>query len=207
MVAGVEYEVDCIIYASGFEVGTAFTAPRRLRHDRPRRREAVGALGRRHADQARHARARLPERVHRAGLAGRQPHLERAAQLHRGGHDDRHDRARTRSTAATTRSRSPRRREDAWMELLLLRRPGWASIGSPDCTPGYYNNEGQPGGSAASGSSAIPAARHGVLPVPRPVAQPTATSTASNSGRPDTLPGRFRGNARAAGAIGSATDF
>ena len=26
MVGGVEYEVDCIIYASGFEVGTAFTA-------------------------------------------------------------------------------------------------------------------------------------------------------------------------------------
>ena len=25
VVAGVEYEVDCIIYASGFEVGTAYT--------------------------------------------------------------------------------------------------------------------------------------------------------------------------------------
>jgi hypothetical protein len=30
----------------------------------PRRRDAVGALGRRHADPARHARARLPEPVH-----------------------------------------------------------------------------------------------------------------------------------------------
>ena len=32
VVAGVEYEVDCIIYASGFEVGTDVHAPRRLRH-------------------------------------------------------------------------------------------------------------------------------------------------------------------------------
>ena len=45
--AGVEYEVDCIIYASGFEVGTDVHAPRRLRPDRPRRREALRALGRR----------------------------------------------------------------------------------------------------------------------------------------------------------------
>ena len=29
VVAGVEYEVDCIIYASGFEVGTAARAPGR----------------------------------------------------------------------------------------------------------------------------------------------------------------------------------
>ena len=49
VVAGVEYEVDCIIYASGFEVGTEHT--RRAGFDLigPRRRAAVGALGRRHA--------------------------------------------------------------------------------------------------------------------------------------------------------------
>ena len=31
--------------------------------------------------------------------------------------------------------------EDAWVELLLI-GPG-PMLGSPDCTPGYYNNEGQ----------------------------------------------------------------
>ena len=89
VVGGVEYEVDCIIYASGFEVGTEHT--RRMGYDveRPRRRAAVGVLGRRHAHQARHPRARLPEPVHRAADAGRQPHLERAPQPHRGGQDDR----------------------------------------------------------------------------------------------------------------------
>jgi len=35
--------------------------------------------------------------------------------------------------------------EDAWMELLL-NGPNLGIIGSADCTPGYYNNEGQPGG-------------------------------------------------------------
>ena len=38
--------------------------------------------------------------------------------------------------------------EDAWLELLLT-GPGLA-FGSPDCTPGYYNNEGQPAGPGAS---------------------------------------------------------
>jgi cyclohexanone monooxygenase len=33
--------------------------------------------------------------------------------------------------------------EDAWVELLLS-GPDFGIIGSPDCTPGYYNNEGQP---------------------------------------------------------------
>ena len=36
--AGVEYEVDCLIFATGFEVGTDVHPPRRLRPGRPRRR-------------------------------------------------------------------------------------------------------------------------------------------------------------------------
>ena len=38
--------------------------------------------------------------------------------------------------------------QDAWMELLLS-APSLGVIGSPDCTPGYYNNEGQDPGPAA----------------------------------------------------------
>jgi cyclohexanone monooxygenase len=34
--------------------------------------------------------------------------------------------------------------EDAWVDLLLS-GPDFGIIGSVDCTPGYYNNEGQPG--------------------------------------------------------------
>ena len=36
--------------------------------------------------------------------------------------------------------------EDAWIELLLS-GPGMM-LGSADCTPGYYNNEGQDAGPA-----------------------------------------------------------
>ena len=39
--------------------------------------------------------------------------------------------------------------EDAWIDLLLSGPGGFGIIGSPDCTPGYYNNEGQPRGKGA----------------------------------------------------------
>ena len=39
--------------------------------------------------------------------------------------------------------------EDEWVDLLLS-GPGRGVIGSPDCTPGYYNNEGQPPGPASN---------------------------------------------------------
>ena len=41
------YEVDCLIFASGFEVGTDQSRRSRLRDLRPRRRRPVGPLGRR----------------------------------------------------------------------------------------------------------------------------------------------------------------
>ncbi len=37
--------------------------------------------------------------------------------------------------------------EDSWVELLLT--GAGRMIGSPDCTPGYYNNEGREPGPAA----------------------------------------------------------
>ena len=38
VVGGTEYEIDCLIYATGFEVGTDFTRRAGLRDHRPRRR-------------------------------------------------------------------------------------------------------------------------------------------------------------------------
>jgi hypothetical protein len=40
-----------------------------------------------------------------------------------------------------------REAQQAWVELLLTAPP--RLIGSPDCTPGYYNNEGREPGPAA----------------------------------------------------------
>jgi cation diffusion facilitator CzcD-associated flavoprotein CzcO len=57
---------------------------RRLRDHWARRRDALRALVGRHADAARHARARLPEPVHPRHDPGRQPHLEHHQQPRRG---------------------------------------------------------------------------------------------------------------------------
>jgi hypothetical protein len=45
--------------------------------------------------------------------------------------------------------------EDAWVELLLA-GPGRTMRGSPDCTPGYYNNEGREPGPAARLNAGYP---------------------------------------------------
>jgi hypothetical protein len=45
--------------------------------------------------------------------------------------------------------------EDAWVALLLS--GGGMMIGSPDCTPGYYNNEGQDPGLRAKLNVGYPA--------------------------------------------------
>jgi cation diffusion facilitator CzcD-associated flavoprotein CzcO len=84
VVDGIEVAVDCIIFASGFE---AFT-----RRHRAWWRQTLAIFGGWHAQQARHARARLSQRVHRWVHAGREPPLERAAQPDRVRQDDRGDR-------------------------------------------------------------------------------------------------------------------
>ena len=40
-----EYEVDCLVFATGFEVGHHLHPPRRLRHHRPARHDAVARSG------------------------------------------------------------------------------------------------------------------------------------------------------------------
>ena len=59
--------------------------------------------------------------------------------------------------------------EDRWIELLLT--GAGRMIGSPDCTPGYYNNEGReprPGGTAERRSSSR---SDGLLQIYRHLAQ------------------------------------
>jgi cation diffusion facilitator CzcD-associated flavoprotein CzcO len=143
VVAGRSYEVDCIIFASGFEVGTDYT--RRAGYD------PVGRDGRRlSAHWAEGMRTKHGIHVHGfpnlfivqptqgANLISNVPH-----NLTESG----------RTIAVTVRHaldhgfdqvEVTKDAEDAWIELLLT-GPGFGIIGSPECTPGYYNNEGQPG--------------------------------------------------------------
>ncbi len=145
VVGGKEYEVDCIIYASGFEVGTAFTGRAGF--------DATGRDGLKLSDAwAEGMRSKHGVHVHGfpnlffsqpsqgANLISNIPHnlteagktiatIVRAA-LDQG----------AKEVEVTQEA------QDAWVELLLS-GPG-RMMNNPDCTPGYYNNEGQPNAAA-----------------------------------------------------------
>ncbi|RVX46135.1 cyclohexanone monooxygenase [Nonomuraea polychroma] len=138
--AGREHEVDCVIYASGFEVGTDFT--RRAGYDLTGR-DGV-RLSERWADGMRtmhgihvhgFPNAFLVQHSQGANLLSNIPHnLVEAGRTIAMivGHALDHGFAEVEVTKEA---------EDAWIELLLS-GPG-TLLGGPDCTPGYYNNEGQ----------------------------------------------------------------
>ena len=140
VVAGREYEVDCIIYASGFEVGTDFI--RRAGF------EVTGREGRTLSDHWRGG-MRTMHGVHVHGF----PNLF-LVQAFQGGNlisnvpHNLYDAAQTvagvvRHAAATDSARVEvtDEAEEGWMQLILS---GQSLLQGPDCTPGYYNNEGHP---------------------------------------------------------------
>ncbi|SNT30554.1 cyclohexanone monooxygenase [Streptosporangium subroseum] len=141
--AGKEYEVDCVIYASGFEVGTEYT--RRAGYDLTGRdgvklseywAEGMRTLHGIHVHGFPNAFVVQPTQG--ANLISNIPHnLTEAG----------------RTIALTIKHaldngfdeiEVTKEAEDAWIELLLSGTG--RLLGSPDCTPGYYNNEGQDSG-------------------------------------------------------------
>jgi cation diffusion facilitator CzcD-associated flavoprotein CzcO len=142
---GREYEVDCVIYASGFEVGTEWS--RRAGYDLTGRdgvrlsdhwAEGMRSLHGIHVHGFPNAFVVSPTQganlisnvPHNLTEAGRTIAVTVAHALATG-----HDRVEVSKAA-----------EDAWVELLLS---GSWMLGSQDCTPGYYNNEGQDPGPRA----------------------------------------------------------
>ena len=141
-VGGVHYELDCLIFASGFEVGTELRPPLRLRD----RSGATASRSREHwADgmQTLHGiHVHGFPNLFIVGLApGRQPDLEHHAQPRRGRHDDRRRSSRHALEVGADEVEVTAEAEQAWVELL--ESSAAAFLGNPDCTPGYYNNEGQ----------------------------------------------------------------
>ncbi|HXI04929.1 MAG: flavin-containing monooxygenase [Bradyrhizobium sp.] len=154
IVAGKEYELDCLIYASGFEVGTEYK--RRAGFD------LTGRDGTKLSDYwAEGMRSKHGIHVHGfpnaffvqpaqgANLISNVPH-------------NLTDSARTIAmTVGHARMigakeiEVTKEAEDRWVELLLT---GFGRmIGSQDCTPGYYNNEGREPGPAAKLNVGYPA--------------------------------------------------
>ena len=154
IVAGVGHEVDCIIYASGFEVGTEYE-----------RRAGFDLLGRGGvklsevwADgmRSKHGihvhgfpNAFFVQPTQGANLISNVPHnlTEAGATI---ALIVKEARARgTKQVEVTAQA------QEAWVNLLLSGMG--RMIGSLDCTPGYYNNEGQEPGMAAKLAVGFPA--------------------------------------------------
>jgi cation diffusion facilitator CzcD-associated flavoprotein CzcO len=138
---GVEYAVDCIVFASGFEVGTDYT--RRAGYD------VVGRNGQKLSAKWRDG-IRTLHGVHvhgfpnlfvmsnaQAAFTTNFPHAMDEAAQHMVYLIDR-CRAEGIQTVEATEAA-----EDAWVEeIISLSRYNEDFLAS--CTPGYYNNEGQP---------------------------------------------------------------
>ncbi len=137
---GVEYPVDCIIYASGFEVGTEPT--RRYGFD-------LTGLGGVRLSEYWSAGMRSMHGIHVHGFPN-----AFLVQLGQGGNlvanvpHNLTDAARTVSAVVSHMTGNgydvvdiTRDAEDAWMQKLVP-SPVWTSF-LAGCTPGYYNNEGQ----------------------------------------------------------------
>ena len=146
VVAGREYPLDLLVYASGFEVGTPWES-----------RAGFDPVGRGGLRLSQHWREgmRTKHGVHAHGFPNAffvQP--TQGANLISNAPHNLVDSART--IALIVRTALDRKvrevevtaeAEDAWVALLLT---GFGRmIGGQDCTPGYYNNEGQEPGPAA----------------------------------------------------------
>jgi cation diffusion facilitator CzcD-associated flavoprotein CzcO len=138
VVAGVEYEVDCIVYASGFEVSFDYTNRGGFVRGR-----GGQTLAERWSDGMRSLHGThvhgfpnlfLVQQAQGANLISNIPHnLTEAAKTVAAvvKHMREHGCAEVEVESAA---------EEAWVEQLLS-GPGLLLV-SPDCTPGYYNNEG-----------------------------------------------------------------
>jgi cation diffusion facilitator CzcD-associated flavoprotein CzcO len=139
-VDGVHYELDCLIFASGFEVGTD--------HARRAGFETVGrdgrTLGGYWADGMRSLHGIHVQGFPNAFVVG----LAQGANLVSNVTHNLVEAATTiaaviahaRSTGAVEVEVTAEA-EEAWVGLLQSSERGF--LGNPDCTPGYYNNEGR----------------------------------------------------------------
>ncbi|HEY1705137.1 MAG TPA: hypothetical protein VGG75_36025 [Trebonia sp.] len=151
---GKSFELDCLIFASGFEVGTSYT--RRAGY------EVTGSSGVR-LSQYWADRMRTLHGIHVHGFPNLlivQP-TQGANLISNVPHNIVDSAATIAATIRHALSSGHRRvsvsaaAEEAWIRLLLSgpeRR-----LGGPDRTPGYYNNEGQDAGPAAKLRTGYPA--------------------------------------------------
>ncbi|MFC6197541.1 flavin-containing monooxygenase [Ponticaulis profundi] len=141
VVAGQHYEVDCIVYASGFEVGTPFE-----------RRNGFDPVGRNGVSLSEYWADGM-RTLHGLNVHGfPNAFLVQASQAANFISNYPHNLTEAGTTIATILTEAEKQRakvieadkaaEDAWVGIIA--KNAGMMIGGPDCTPGYYNNEGQP---------------------------------------------------------------
>ena len=155
VVAGVEYEVDCIIFATGFEVGTSYA--RRAGYEIVGSRgqtlsdKWAGGMSTLHGMQSRGFPNCFFMHIGQAAFTANFPHLLEELTTHLA-HIIGHTLERGARTVEVSQDA-----EEAWVATIVEKGLGaMGALGGADCTPGYYNNEGQ-----AREPSAIQAAPYG----------------------------------------------
>src|SRR6185312_6864797 len=147
---GVEYQLDCLIYGTGFEVGTSYT--RRAGYD------VVGRGGLTLSEKWKDGAATLHGMFShgfpnlflvsnmQSGFTANYPHMLEVQSTHLA------HIIKTISDRQVRLIETTKEAEDAWVQTIVdtaLNRAKFAE----ECTPGYYNNEGQPSALAARNGS------------------------------------------------------
>jgi cation diffusion facilitator CzcD-associated flavoprotein CzcO len=142
VVNGTEYEVDCIIFATGFEVGTSYA--RRAGYEITGRtgrtltdkwNEGVRSL---HGMQSREFPNCFIMSQTQGGFTVNYPHMLDEVAVHIAyiiSHALENDIEKIEVSEEA---------EEAWVQTILEKGTGGAALGGEGCTPGYYSNEGKP---------------------------------------------------------------
>ena len=149
LVNGLEYEVDCIIFSTGFEVGTSYT--RRAGYDVEGRdgirlseywREGTRTL---HGMGSHGFPNLFIMHAQQAGLTPNYPHMLDECAVHQS-HIMAYSLDKGYKAVEVTREA-----EQNWVDTIkgYGGRFDAIGLGGSECTPGYYNNEGKPNPAAA----------------------------------------------------------
>ena len=139
---GVEYELDCLIYATGFEVGTAYT--RRAGYDVEGRdglklsEKWAEGLRTLHGFQTRGFPNCFFMGVTQGGFTANFPHMLNEQSLHIAYMIDYAQKGNVSVIEASQEG------EDGWVDTIK-KMAVFNQRFLEECTPGYYNNEGKPG--------------------------------------------------------------
>ena len=151
VVDGTEYELDCLIFATGFEVGTSYT--RRTGMD-PVGLDGI-SLGEKWAGGVRTMHGIFSRGFPnlfvvshiQGGFTANYPHMLDEVSTHIA------HVVREMAAQGATRVEVSEAAESAWVETITASARDTADF-QASCTPGYYNNEGQPLGPAAAQNGA-----------------------------------------------------